>query len=432
MRAYRELLRNANVPRIVLIAVTTRLSAPMLSLSLLLAIVHSGQSYASAGVVLTGYAVALAVMYPMSARLMDRLRARRVLLTLLTGQMIAYAVTITAVTVHAHTAILVLCGLALGGTTPPAGAVVRGTWPEVVPEGNLQTAYALDAVLNEAMFVSGPLLVSVILLFSTAIVAMGVAGLSMLVGALLLAGLPSVATREPARKLGQRNFLGPLAHTQVLILLGIIVCDTFAFGSMMVVIPAAAADLGAGRAAGLVLSLGSFGAVISGLVYGALRHRRHPGRQLALFHCAGAILLITSGHAPALWVLALIIFCVGLVGGPRDTLHALVLGEAAPPRLRTEAFAWMGSFMWIGVAIGTSTAGQLVSHHGNKSAPAFLAAGCGAAVAAVLSLLVKRTGPKSESTRDDAAQPDAAGDADTAKADAAQADARTVATSDDR
>ena len=397
MRAYRELLRTASVPRIVLIAVTTRLSAPMLSLSLLLALVHSGLPYASAGEVLTGYAAALALMYPMSARLMDRLRARRVLLTLLTVQMIAYVVTITAVTAHARTPLLVLCGLALGASNPPAGAVVRGTWPDVVPAEKLQTAYALDAVLNEAMFVSGPLLVSAILLFSTAIVAMGVAGLSMLVGALMLASLPSVATSEPTRKLGKRDFLGPLAHTQVLILLGIIVCDTFAFGSMMVVVPAAAADFGAGWAAGLVLSLASFGAVISGLVYGAWRHRRHPGRQLALFHCAGAILLTTSGHVPALWVLALIAVFIGLVGGPRDTLHALVLGKVAPPRLRTEAFAWMGTFMWTGVAIGTSTAGQLVSHYGNTTAPAFLAAGCGAAVAAMLSLLIKRTESAPES-----------------------------------
>jgi MFS family permease len=388
---------------LVLIAVATRIAAPMLTLGLLLAIVQSGRSYGSAGAVLTGYATALALMVPVASRLIDRLPPRRILLMLLTFQVVAYTATIVVVTQHAHLAVLVGCAMVLGGSTPPAGALVRGTWPEVVPSERLQAAYALDAVLTEAMFVTGPLVVSGLLLFTTPIVAVAVAGLSMLVGASLLAFTPSVGERQAPRAGGRRDYLGPLAHGQVLVLLFIIICDTFAFGSVLVGVPAAAADAGAGEAAGVLLSIGSLGAVISGLVYGARPRGGSPGKQLALFHAAGAVLLVSSGWAPGLIVFGLILLCIGLVGGPRDTLHGLVLGEAAPARSRTEAFGWMGTFMWAGYAIGTATAGQLVSRADNETGPAFIAAGCGAAVAALLSLLVRPTtpGPAASGTTDD-------------------------------
>jgi hypothetical protein len=56
-----------------------------------------------------------------------------------------------------------------------------------------------------------------------------------------------VRGRGPAGAAGDRHYLGPLTHPQVLVLLGIIVCDTFAFGS-----PSA---WSAGRAAVVVAAL---------------------------------------------------------------------------------------------------------------------------------------------------------------------------------
>lgn len=136
----------------------------------------------------------------------------------------------------------------------------------------------------------------------------------------------------------------------MLILLGIIVCDTFAFGSLVVGAPAAAAALGAPATAGVLLSLGSLGAVVSGLIYGSRKRTGAPAPQLAILHLASAVLLTLAGQVTLLILFALLIFAAGLVGGPRDTLHQVVLGEAAPLQYRTEAFAWLGTLMWAGYA----------------------------------------------------------------------------------
>src|SRR4051794_31808066 len=141
MRTYRELLSIPEVRRMVPVLLLTRLSAPMLGLSLLLAVVDRAGSYASGGLALTGYAAALALFVPVNGRLVDRFAARRVLITLLICNATAYAVTIGALYTHAPYEMLILCAVALGATTPPAGAVTRGLWPSLVPKERLQTAY---------------------------------------------------------------------------------------------------------------------------------------------------------------------------------------------------------------------------------------------------------------------------------------------------
>ncbi|MEU4218493.1 MFS transporter [Actinoplanes sp. NPDC026623] len=128
--------------------------------------------------------------------------------------------------------------------------------------------------------------------------------------------------------------------------------------------------------------------------HGNRRRTGAPGPQLAILHLASAVLLALAGQVSLLILFALLIFAVGLVGGPRDTLHQVVLGEAAPPRYRTEAFAWLGTLMWAGYAGGTAATGNLVQHTGGDITVAFAGAGCAAVVAAALSLLVRTPAPE--------------------------------------
>jgi MFS family permease len=393
MRTYRELLAIPEVRRMVPVLLLTRLPAPMLGLCLLLAVVDKAGSYADGGLVLTGYAAALAVILPINGRLVDRYAPRRVLRILLLCNVAAYAVTITALYAQAPYGALVLCAVALGGTTPPAGAVTRGLWPSLVPPERLSTAYAFDAVLNETLFVGGPLLVSALVAVVEPSLVVVLVGASAATGLLLLTSMPTLRDKQGSGTTTKRHYLGPLGHPQVLVLLGIIVCDTFAFGTLIVGAPAAAADMGAPALAGVLLSVGSLGAVISGVVYGSRERTGAPGPQLAVLHLASAVLLAVAGQVTLLVVFALLIFVAGLVGGPRDTLHQLVLGNAAPEQYRTEAFAWLSTLMWVGYAGGTAATGQLVQRHGGDFTVAFLGAACAAALAAALSLLVRTPAP---------------------------------------
>ncbi|MFI6303663.1 MFS transporter [Amycolatopsis thailandensis] len=383
------------MPRLVLALIASRLAAPILNLGMLLAIVSTHGSYAVGGVALTGFSIALAVCVPLSGRLVDRFHPRPVLLGVLAVHALAYAAAVIGMTRQAPAWMLVVAAIALGASTPPSAPVIRSTWPAIVPAEHTRTAYALDAVLNEVMVVTGTLLVSVLVALASPVAAVAVAGVCTVLGVLTLLTVPTPrapATAEPpGGKSRSRRALGPLADGRVRVLLGITAFDMLAFGCIVVGVSAAAASGGNPGLSGLLLGAYSVGAVVSALGYG-MRHREaRPRRQLVTFHTASAVLLVATGVAPGLVLAGVALLAVGLVSGPRDTLHQIVLGEVAPPRQRTESFAWMSTFMWVGNGIGTAVAGQLVTWNEGDHTTTFLAAATAAAAAAACSLLLRST-----------------------------------------
>ncbi|KZB86254.1 MFS transporter [Amycolatopsis regifaucium] len=383
------------MPRLVLALIASRLAAPILNLSMLLAIVSTHGSYAVGGASLTGFSIALAVCVPLSGRLVDRLRPRPVLLGMLAVHALAYAAAVTGMAQQAPAWVLVGAAIALGASTPPSAPVIRSTWPVLVPAGHTRTAYALDAVLNEVMVVTGTLLVSVLVALASPVAAVAVAGTCTVLGVSTLVTVPIPRTQAGAESSSAvsrtRRVFGPLSDGHVRVLLGITACDMLAFGCVVVGVSAAAASGGTPGLSGVLLGTYSVGAVVSALAYGIRRREGRPRRQLVTFHTASAVLLVATGFVPGLLPAGAALLAVGLVSGPRDTLHQIVLGEVAPPRQRTEAFAWMSTFMWVGNGIGTALAGQLVTWSEGDHTTTFLAAAAAAATAAASSLFLRST-----------------------------------------
>ena len=117
------------------------------------------RSLALAGTASAATALASGLLAPVRGRLVDRYGQRRCL----PAMAVAFAaalVGVVAVAGPGPAAVTATVGLAAaaGATAPPLGASMRVLWLSLVGQGpRLQTAYALDAVLDELLFVAGPL-----------------------------------------------------------------------------------------------------------------------------------------------------------------------------------------------------------------------------------------------------------------------------------
>ena len=112
------------------------------------------------------------------------------------------ALCIAAVAVLPAQAAPVAAALA-GASTPPLEPALRALWPSVVPAGDLERVYALDAAAQELIFVTGPLVVALgVVLFP--------AGGLVLAVVLLLAGTAWFALRGVVR--GWRGVPGARRH----------------------------------------------------------------------------------------------------------------------------------------------------------------------------------------------------------------------------
>ena len=157
---------------------------------------------------------------------------------------------------------LVLAAGIAGCGTPPVGGVLRQHWPVLVGPAELETAFALDAVMIEVVFVSGPLLAGV--LAATVGPAAGLLAAAALGagGAILFQALLSV---EPGSDPdAERHWLGALRSPtlRALVFAGLPLGG--AFGALDVVLPAFGAHHGAAALGGPLTAALAFGSGFGG------------------------------------------------------------------------------------------------------------------------------------------------------------------------
>jgi MFS family permease len=264
---------------------------------------------------------------------------------------------------------------------------VRALWSRVDVRVRA-TAYALDATATELVFVVGPTLVAVLAVLVSPALAMGLAGV------LAVAGAVGIATSAPTRAyvpvVGTRGglfstVLAPgmprLLVSGSALMLG--------FGALEVAIPAFADGLGSPGLSGLLLALWALGSVAGGLWFGARVISTSLPRQYRLL-----LLGVTIGLAPLAWIsspwaLGVLLFLGGTAIAPTLTVQSTLVGSIAPMHATTEAFTWLSTITVGASAVGAAVGGALIEGSAGVSGSLALAA-LGAAGAVVLTLVPGR------------------------------------------
>lgn len=366
-RSYGEVLSPAGARSALVASVFGRLALGMTGLALLLLVRKATGSYADAGFVSAAYAVSFAVAAPYRARAADRRGPTSVLrLTGLT-QPLAFGLLVALADLGAATAVMAAAAVLIGFTVPPLGSVMRALWGQLVDGRQLGTAYSLESVVVELCFVLGPLLVGALALLApeAAVLACGlVAG----VGALGLAGNPRVRDVVP-HEARPTSLLGPLVSPVVRACLLNVLWIGTGFGTIEVGVLAFVDEQGQSRSvAGVVLAVWSLGSILGGLVYGGLHLSSAAARQLPLLVTATGLAAALPVLAPGVVLLGALLLLAGSTIAPFSACNSVLIGSSAPAGTVTEAFAWNGSMIFGGAAMGTAIAGVLVDAHGARAA----------------------------------------------------------------
>jgi MFS family permease len=353
-------------------------------------LVHgSTGSYAAAGSVTGGFAVAEAVAGPQVARLIDRFGQTRMLpLTLLTHAA-AVALLIGLTMTGAPLAALIVTGVLAGGTLPQVGAQTAARWSHALRDSPLlSSAFALEALSVGIAFMVGPGLVGIVSSSTTP------AAGSLLATGLLLAGgfLLSVQrdTAPPPRAPGHHVSSKRLFHRRFVGLVGTNIGIGLFFGSMQVSVTAFAVSRGTPGLAGPLYSITSLVSLFAGLAYGARRWRTAPETQfvLAFVWLTISCLPLLAVHTPLAAAFALAL--PGLAIAPFQTLSAVLTESAVDSAVLTQAFTWLNSGGAAGIALGSAFAGWVVDGHSAQYG--FVIALAAALTATAMAVTVKLSG----------------------------------------
>ena len=405
---YRTLLRAPGAAAFFLTATAGRVGIAMTSLGIVWLVHARTGSFATAGLVTGGFAVAEAVAGPQLARLMDRFGQSRVLPPALLAHAAAVATLLALVTAGAPDWLMAAGGVLAGATIPQLGALSAARWAALLRDDRaaaLPTAFALESLANGLAYLAGPALVSI--LGASGHPAAGTAAAATLVvaGGLCFAAQrrtapPAAGTAEPhssARSLLRPGFA---------VLAGMNLAVGVFFGAMQISVTAFAVEHGAAGAAAALFTISSCASLLAGWLYGLRRWRTAPRVQLAVAAAGlavGCLPLLVAG-SPA--ELGSGIALTGLAIPPVLVLCS-VLAEATVRRaVLTQAFVWLNSASAAGAAGAAAAAGWAVGTFGAHGGFAMAATATGVmAVLAMAGLRALRAPQEGQEASQPASQP---------------------------
>ncbi len=369
--SYRSVLDVQGAFRLMSSALIGRLPQGMASLSILLLVRDTTHSYTAAGVAVGANALATAACAPLLGRLIDRFGRDRTLPAFALGQAVMYATLALAAGAGAHAGVLILVSAAAGALLPPIAPAVRALLRDVFEDRAVRdTAYSLDAVIQEAIWITGPLAVAIVVSLTSPSAAVVSLGVVCLAGTTLFLRSPLQRGARPRRHDHPRR--SALASPELRALLGPVLLSGTALGATEVGLPSLALHAGSRPAAGLLLALWSVGSLAGGLWYGSRVWNSPLTRRYRLLLMMAVVFtapLIVARSIPEGVVGALL---AGLTCAPVFSCMYALVGRTVTPGSETEAFTWVSSALIGGIAAGSAIGGAVIKP-GGVSAPFIVA-----------------------------------------------------------
>lgn len=436
LSVYRDVLQIPKAPSIYLLGFLARFPFSATGLVLTLHTVMSlGQNYMMAGFVVTSSTLGAAISAPWRGRLMDTKGLKRTLIPPIIVNLVFWAIA-----PFLPFAILLPAVFVAGLFSIPVFSIVRTSLSVVTPATMRKSAFALDSVITEFVFMLGPAAGTLLVFTWGSHIAMWVIGAAVVIAGIglmivdpplssddivLPARIPeplevaetglerspaAVAERiayentqtgqmmaltqadlsgsdsESARALDEAR---SLARKQLLSLGGIAILIATAVGSIILVagdlgIVALMEGLGHKDFIGPVIAIWCLGSAIGGLAYGAMSSDIHPLWVLFGLSIVTMPIALVS-NLPTAFILC---FISGLGIAPSIASTGEAISRRVPEIARGEAMGWHGSAMTIGSSLGSPLVGIIIDVGG--AGAAFLSAGLIGLVVAVGGLVAMR------------------------------------------
>ena len=401
---YVRILRHPGAARFSAAAFIARLPIAMVGLGIVLLVSAVSGSYGEAGLVTAAFAVSAAFINPIGSRFVDRWGQFRIV-SLLAGMHAALLLLLAYAVIERWPLALAIALSALSGATQPAtGALVRARW--AVALGNhpsLQTAFAFESILDELIFILGPPFAAFVAVSLAPAAPLVICAVLVSVGCGLL--VVQRSTQPPIAARGSHHGGSLLRDPALNVVLLTLLSIGAVFGSVDVVVVAAADEAAARAMAGIVLAAYAIGSMAAAIVLGA-RIPRPDLLPRRLLLATGGLVVVTVPlvFMRGLLGIGLMVLLAGLAVSPVLITSFALVERIVPARRLTEGLTWATSAIGLGVALSAALAGWLVDAGGSRAGFAVTTA------AAFLTLAAAALGQRAlrqRSSVPEEAQPDA-------------------------
>jgi MFS family permease len=365
--AYGQVLSTSEARAFTAAGFAARLPMSMTGLGIVLFISITSGSYGRAGLVTAVATLTTAVAAPAWGRLIDRIGQAPVLIAATIIYNLSTGALITSVLLDAPLAVTLLTAVGVGLGFSSAGAAVRARWSHRL-RGTplLNTAFAWEAVLDEVVFIVGPVLATFLATAIHPALGLAAGGVVGLVGAFVLAAQRGT---EPPRvpRTADRSAAGRLSPKLLVPIVFACAALGMLFGGMEVVIIAFADEAGVLPYAGIIVMAWAGGSLISGVVTGTITWKAGPAKRFRIGAVLLALSLLPLPFVAHVLPTAGLLILSGLFIAPTLIASVAVTQAAVPAARLTEALGWTGMGMAGGVGLGAAALGQVIDTGGSEA-----------------------------------------------------------------
>lgn len=345
-----------------------RLGVAMTGLGLLWTVHGLTGSFAIAGAATGIFALSEALAGPQLARLIDRYGQFRIIPVLLILHVVGVGLVVAA-SAAGDVAMILIGAVVAGAAVPQPGALSATRWTYLIQEPvRLRTAFSLEAVVNDVVFLAGPPIVTVVSGLTRPYLGTVVAASFLVLGGIALALQRGTEPSAKGKGLVDRQSSSTLLTRGFICVFGVNLGLGFFFGAVPIIVTAFSSAQGYGAAAGFILGITSVASLLSGIVYGAMKERWQPHTV----QIAATLLLFTAiGISTVSLTLPMLCFALLLAGMTISpvmvTSSQIVVANVGRASL-TRGFTWINTASATGIALAASVTGFAVETGGVRAA----------------------------------------------------------------
>ena len=324
-------------------------------------------SYFKAGVLSAAFAISAAVGGPITSRLADRLGQNKLIPIQLSLHVSTLLITIFLIIQDVNLILVLLLGVISGATVPTIGPFIRARWKKATKNKQQEnTAFAIESVLDEVIFIFGPPLVTFLCVVFYDASGLLLAAILVTLGGIWLSGQKK--TQPEIHIVGAEKGKAALRYPGVISLFLVYILLGAVFGAAEVIAVAFSREKGSPELAGALITAWSVGSLAAGITMGAIHFKNKLSNRFliaAFFFALSLMPLPFISTMPALFVTLLI---SGLAISPVLISGYTLIGQLVPQNRLTEGFAWANTGAGLGIALASAISGWVIDNSGAQVA----------------------------------------------------------------
>ncbi|MGW2492629.1 MFS transporter [Streptomyces sp. NPDC001606] len=386
MQTYRQVLSVRGLKPVLLLGLLAKIPVVAIPIVLTLRVtVGLDLSYAQAGLVTGAWTVGVAIGAPVQGRVIDRRGLRPLFVVATVGQALFWGLAPLL-----PYPVLVVAALLSGLVLVPGSTLGRLAISGLVPEEQQHTAFAVDSILTNISYMTGPALaVLVSTQLSTGQALLGVGTLLLVSGSAIALRNPPVTRKAAPAGAGERPG-GYLTAGLVAALACVFVSGAVSSGTELAIVGSLKDAGQVGWTSPVLVGCGIC-SIVGGLLYGSLKKSPPAALILLLMGVTTAPLGLAHG---ALW-LGLALIPATLLYAPTFASTAAAVSSHADDSVRATVMSLYSVAMTAGTALGSLAAGLALDHTGPAGGFATVG-GLAVAVALITWPVARRTTARSD------------------------------------